>query len=197
MFKILSKLFLKIMGWTYDTNIPPECYKKAVVLAVPHTSNWDFPFCAAILGVAGIKMRYTVKREWMRFPMSLIMGPLGAIPIDRRPKSPGEARPSTVEAITEMMRTTTEDVILVIPPEGSRSLREEWRTGFYHIAQGANLPIVCGYLDFKNKIGGMKAVVYPTGDMEADMRKIMEIYEPFKDKGKFPEKFSLDKRYIG
>lgn len=85
-------------------------------------------------------------------------------------------------------------LVLLIPPEGSRSLREEWKTGFYYVAKGANVPIGFGYIDYTTKIGGIDVVMDLSNDMEADMKKIMTYYQNIN--GKFPEKFSVDKRYI-
>lgn len=193
MLKFISKIFLKIMGWKLNGPLPPNMSTHCVVIAAPHTSNWDLPIAAALFYTQGIKIRFTIKKEWMFFPMGLILGALGAIPIDRSPKKSGDARLSTVEAMINLFKEN-EQLVLLVPPEASRSLREEWKTGFYHVAKGANVPIGFGYINYATKIGGIDVVMDLSNDMEADMKKIMTYYQNIK--GKFPEKFSVDKRYI-
>ncbi|MCC5945650.1 MAG: 1-acyl-sn-glycerol-3-phosphate acyltransferase, partial [Bernardetiaceae bacterium] len=118
---------------------------------------------------------------------------VGAIGIDRTPKKEGEPRQSMVEAMAELFKQQ-DKLCIVVTPEGTRSKQEKWRTGFYHVAKMANVPIALGYMDYAKKEAGIQVVVYPTDDMHADMKKIMEFYQTIN--GKFPEKFSIDKQYL-
>ena len=127
----------------------------------------------------------------MKFPFSLLTKPLGGIAIDRRPRQEGEPRRSFIEVMVELFNQH-EELIIVITPEGTRSKVEKWKTGFYHIALQANVPIVLGYIDYKKKKTGLGEVIYPT-DFETDMRRIMSFYKNFV--GKYPEKFSVDKQF--
>lgn len=189
---MIAKFFLWLMGWKVDPNLPPDV-RKSVMIAAPHTSNWDFPYCRAAFSVLKIPVRFTIKDSWFKFPFNLIFGPLGGIPINRRPRKPGEERPSTTQAMADLF-TDREELVVLVTPEGTRSLREEWKSGFYHVAKMANVPITLGYLDYEKKIAGVGKTIYPSDDMEKDMREIMDFY---KHKApKHPEKFSLDKRYI-
>ncbi len=86
-----------------------------------------------------------------------------------------------------------EELVVMVTPEGTRSLVTKWKTGFYHVAVGAKVPIGLGYLDYKNKIAGVGKVVVPSGHMEKDMREIMAFYKDIQ--GKYPEKFSIDLDY--
>lgn len=189
--KLLAKLIFKIFGWTLDDHLKAD-FKKCVMLAVPHTSNWDLIFARSAFAMMGIPIRFTVKKEWLRFPFKTIMLSLGAIGIDRSPKVAGQERQSMTNAMIDLFNGRNELVVMVTP-EGTRSLRTKWKTGFYHVATGANVPIALGYLDYKNKIAGVGKIIYPTGDMQKDMKEIMEFYKPIQ--GKHPEKFSVDLDY--
>jgi 1-acyl-sn-glycerol-3-phosphate acyltransferase len=191
MLKWLFRLLFKWAGFTLDRNLG-EYGKQAVLIAAPHTSNWDFIYTLACFDMLGIPMRFTIKKEWLKWPFKGIMLRLGAVGIDRSPKAPGQPRPSMVEIMTGLFREH-EELILVVTPEGTRKLRTKWKTGFYHIAKNAGVPIMLSYLDYKQKKAGVGKIMYPSGDMEADMREIMAFY---RDKtGKNPELFSVDQDY--
>lgn len=188
----LSKLYLKVIGWSIDPNPPKELKEQCVMICAPHTSNWDFPITLSIMNVLNIKARYAIKKEIMGFPFGPILKALGGISINRQPKKEGEKKKSTVQAIAQLFQKE-KHLCLMIAAEGTRSLRREWKTGFYYIALQANVPICLGYLDYERKIGGFGKVVYPSGDLEKDMAEIMAF---FVDKtGKHPENFSIDQRF--
>lgn len=189
--KLLARFIFWIFGWTLDDHLKAD-FRKCVMLAVPHTSNWDFIFARAAFAMMNIPVRFTVKKEWMRFPFGGIMSYLGAIAIDRSPKVPGQERLSMVEAMTNLFNGRNE-LVIMITPEGTRSKVTKWKTGFYYIAQNANVPIALGYLDFKKKIAGVGKIITPSGDMKKDMKEIMDFYKNIS--GKFPEKFSVDEDY--
>lgn len=189
--KLLAKLIFAIFGWKLDDHLKAD-FRRCVMIAAPHTSNWDIVFARAAFSLLGIPVRFTVKKEWTRFPFNLIMNPLGAIAIDRSPKKPGDPRPSMTEAMIKLFAENKELVVLVTP-EGTRSLRTKWKTGFYHVASGAKVPIALGYLDYKNRIAGVGKMVYPSGDMHKDIKEIMDYYKNIPPK--FPEKFSIDIEY--
>jgi len=189
---MIAKFILWLYGWKVNRDLP-EGIDKCVMIASPHTSNWDFPFARAAFSVLKIPVRFTIKDSWFKFPFNLIFGPLGGIPINRRPKKEGEKRPSTVEAMADLFKGKDELVVLVTP-EGTRSYREEWKSGFYHVATMAKVPIGLGYVDYGKKEAGVGKVIFPSGDMEADMKEIMAFYKDIPPK--HPERFSVDKRYV-
>lgn len=188
---MIARLFLFLMGWKVEKNLP-EGVDRCVMIASPHTSNWDFPFMRAAFSVLKIPVRFTIKDSWFKFPFNLIFGPLGGIAINRTPRTPGEERPSTVEAMAALFEGRDRLVVLVTP-EGTRSYRDEWKSGFYHVAKLAGVPICLGYLDYDKKIAGVGKVVHLSDNMSADMKKIMAFYNEIGPK--HPEKFSVDKRY--
>ncbi len=191
MIRQICLLLFKLSGWKTDANLPPQI-KKCIIIAAPHTSNWDFWYCMATFAIYKLPIRFTVKKEWMRFPFNLLMKPLGGIAIDRRPRGPLNERPSFIEVMKELF-DTNEELIIVITPEGTRSRNEKWKTGFYHIAQSANVPILLGYTDYKKKITGISNPIYPS-DYEKHMKQIMSFYKNVTPK--FPEKFSVDTSFI-
>lgn len=184
-----SRIF-KMTHWTVDESLPPEI-KKCIIIAAPHTSNWDFWYTMAAFAIYRFKIRFTVKQEWMRFPFSLLMKPLGGIAIDRTPRTKEAGRKSFVEAMIALFHEN-EELIIVITPEGTRSRRDKWKTGFYHVAMGANVPICLGYVDYQKKKAGIGKVIYPT-DFTTDMQEIMQFYKGIS--AKFPEKFAVDKEH--
>lgn len=189
---MIWKIILKIFGWKVNTTLP-EHADRCVMIASPHTSNWDFLFCLAAFRVLGIPFRFTVKDQMFKFPFGFFTKRLGGIAIDRRPKAQGEERLSTVEAMANLFKDHKRLVVLVTP-EGTRSLRKEWKTGFYYVAKNAGVPVCLGYLDYKNKIAGVGKTVHPSNDIEKDMREIMAFYKDIP--AKHQELFSVDERYI-
>ncbi|MDZ4844003.1 MAG: 1-acyl-sn-glycerol-3-phosphate acyltransferase [Chitinophagales bacterium] len=189
--KLISRLIFFIYGWTVDDKLKAD-FSRCVMIAAPHTSNWDLVFARGAFYLMGIPIRFTVKDSWTKFPLNLFMNPLGAIGIDRSPRKLGEERRSMTEAMIDLFNSRKELVVMVTP-EGTRSLRTKWKKGFYHVAAGAKVPIALGYLDYKNKVAGVGKMVYPTGDMNKDMREIVAFYKDIQPK--FPEKFSIDLEY--
>jgi 1-acyl-sn-glycerol-3-phosphate acyltransferase len=190
--KFLSKTFLKVKGWKLSEEPPKEIFDKCVIICAPHTSNWDYPIALSIMSVLGIKARYAIKKELMSFPLGPVFRSLGGISIDRSKRKEGEERVSTVKAIAELF-SQNDSLCMMIAAEGSRSLRTEWKTGFYYIALEAKVPICLGYLNYDTKEGGFGKVIFPSGDIEKDMDLIMKFYEDKVPKKK--EKFSLDQRF--
>ena len=190
MFAWFYRFMFWLRGWKVDKNLPPEI-KKCVVVAAPHTSNWDYWYMMAAFGIFDLRMRVTMKKEWTRFPFGILTRPLGAVAIDRTPKTPDAPRPSLVEAMVRLFENR-DKFIMVVTPEGSRSKQDEWKTGFYHVAVGAKVPICLGYVDYKRKIAGIAKTFYPS-DFEQDMRMMMDFYKTITPYA--PHKFALDKRY--
>lgn len=184
MVRLISKLVFTITGWKVTGGVPPGI-DQAVLIAAPHTSNWDLLYARCAFFIMGFPLRYTIKKEIMFFPLGYLLRALGAISIDRTPKAGFTKRKSMVEAMTDLFKTNKQ-LVIMITPEGTRSYAKRWKTGFYRIAEGADVPIILGYLDYKNKHAGLGPVVIATGNMEEDIEKIKEFYRPIQ--GKYPEK---------
>lgn len=188
----IGRFIFFLMGWKL-AQYPPKGLKRSVMIASPHTSNWDLIMARAAFAIMRLPVKFTIKEEWFKFPLNLLMGPLGGIPIDRSPKKQGEGRVSMVDAMAELFNKH-EEIIVLVTPEGTRKLRTEWKTGFYYVAKQANVPISCGWLDYKKKHAGVGLVLSPGDNMEDDMKQIMNFYKDIAPK--FPENFSVDKRYV-
>jgi 1-acyl-sn-glycerol-3-phosphate acyltransferase len=190
--KLIAKFLLKIAGWKVNPIVPKEA-SHCVMIAAPHTTNWDFYYTRLAFYVLDIPMKVAIKDFWMKFPFGLLVKPLGGVGIDRSPKQPGEQRQSMVEAMANVIQKT-DNIAMVIALEGTRKPVKRWRMGFYHTALAADVPITFGYLDYAKKEAGVGAFIQPTGNVEADMKVILDFYKNIS--GKFPEKFILDERYV-
>lgn len=177
--RLIGKLAYKLLGWkTFGERPAPEQF---VLVAAPHTSNWDLPIMLAAAMIFDLQLHWIGKLSLFKWPHGRLMHLLGGIPIDR------SAPQGTVGAIANEFKQTDGPLVIVVPVEGTRSRREYWKSGFYWIAMEANVPIVLGLLDYKEKIGGFGPVLYPTGDIKADMEKIRAFYAG--RTGKFPDDF--------
>lgn len=193
--RLTSEALFSLEGWTLRGTELVEGHRRCVVTAAPHTSNWDILYSLAAFEMLGLPVRFTIKKEWMRMPWKLALGPLGGISIDRSPRDDGHggrARPSMVEAMVRIFEETPGDIAVMVTPEGSRSRRSEWKTGFWHVARQARVPILLGYLDYAKREAGLGRVIIPT-DFDADMREMMAFYAGIT--GRHPERFELDARF--
>ena len=179
---LIGLSFLKLTGWEAVGNVPDT--PKFVMLMAPHTSNWDFLFILAILYVLSIKFYWFGKKEIFRWPIKNLAKWLGGIPVDRSLKQ------NMVQQIVEIIQSR-EQFIVGISPEGTRSNAKHWKTGFYHIAHQAQIPIVFTFLDYGRKEGGFGPIMNPTGNIEEDMKTIRKFYSGIT--AKHPDKFgSID-----
>jgi 1-acyl-sn-glycerol-3-phosphate acyltransferase len=164
----LAATSLHLVGWRFESDLPPE--KKYVCLAVPHTSNWDGLLLVALLQSVGLDMQWMIKDAWLKGPLGPVMRRVGAVAINR------DKATNVVDQMIEQFRKR-DRFVLGIPPEGTRSRADHWKSGFYHIARGANVPVVPGYLDFGRKRAGLGPAIRMTGDVRADMDKIRAFYQ--------------------
>lgn len=172
---------LRLAGWALEGDVPSE--KKYVCLAFPHTSNWDGVLLVAVAQSVGLELSWMIKREWVRGPVGAVLRRLGAVAIDRS---------GAHHVVTEMIeRFKTHDrIVLAIPPEGTRRRVAYWRSGFYHIAMGAGVPVVPAYLDYRRKRAGLGPAIRLTGDARADMDAIRAFYARIGAEARIPENVS-------
>ena len=190
-FEKLAERSLNLMGWEVDNHCPLEL-DQYVMIAAPHTSNWDALYARLGLKALGVNVRLTIKDSYMKLPFGPFVRAMGGIGIDRRPKASGEARPSMVQLMTDLFKTHPK-LVMLVTPEATRARQEQWKTGFYHVALNAGVPIALAYMDYAKKKTGVGKIVHPTGDFEKDMAEIMAFYAQVK--AKFPECFSVYTRY--
>lgn len=180
------------MGWKLNPNLPPEVFQNCVITAAPHTALRDAVFMIGAFSIGKIPARFAVKKESNTLVLGRILESAGGLWIDRSPREKGAERKSYIEAMQELFLSHN-PTAMIIAPEGTRSLAKEWKSGFYHLAKAANVPIVLGYLDYEKKEAGAYHVIHPSDDQDADMQQIMTFYKDIK--GKYPSKFILDQRY--
>jgi len=149
-----------------DEPIPAKC----VMIAAPHTSNWDFPMMLALSKASGVRASWLGKRSLFRGPMGPVMRWFGGVAVDR--DAPGGMVASLAGTFDHADR-----LALMVPAEGTRSRTDYWKSGFYRIAQQAEVPIVLAFLDRSTGKGGFGPAIEVTGDVDADMDRIRAFYE--------------------
>jgi 1-acyl-sn-glycerol-3-phosphate acyltransferase len=159
--------FLRFAGWNVRGDWPP--LPKAVLVAAPHTSNWDGIYMLAAAAYYRISLNWMGKDSLTRGPFGWVLLALGCVPVDR------SARRDMVQSMREAFAARTA-MTLAVPPEGTRSLTRAWKSGFYHIARTAEVPIILSVLDYGTKTITIAGVFQPTGDYEADLPVIQATY---------------------
>lgn len=166
-----------VFGWKIDKHTP-EGVNKCVVVMGPHTSNWDFVIGKIAFMHYKVNAKFLIKKELFFPPFGWLLKAMGGIPVDRKKKN----------NMTEMASRyfqENEKIYMVFTPEGTRSYNDNWKKGFYYIAQTAKVPIYIGYIDYKRKIGGFHSLFEPTGNVDKDIKHIKEVLSQFS--GRFPE----------
>jgi 1-acyl-sn-glycerol-3-phosphate acyltransferase len=163
----LALFLMWLFGWRIEGKLPDT--PKFVLIAAPHTSNWDLPVMLSLAFAFRTGLFWMGKDTLFRRPFGAIMRWLGGIPIDRSKSH------NVVEQSAEHFRKA-ESLVMVVPPEGTRQKARYWKTGFYRIAESAGVPIALGFLDYRRKVGGFGPTVVPTGGIEADMETIQAFY---------------------
>ena len=171
----ISIAFLRLTGWKVEGHLPASA-TKAVLIAAPHTSNWDLPYTLMVAFVLRLNIYWMGKHSLFRAPFGGLMRWLGGIAVDR-------AKSNNLVAASAAAITAADGPLqLVVPPEGTRGKTRHWKTGFYYIALEARVPIVLAFMDYERKLSGLGPVFAPTGDVERDMAEIKRFYAPFKGK---------------
>ena len=179
MLKPIARAFLWATGWETEGERPRD--RRFVLIAAPHTSNWDLAYLLALSELFGVRVSWMGKDTLFRGPLGWLMRRTGGIPVVRHKR--GNLVAQAVQRFSE-----AEDFALVVPAEGTRGAVEYWKSGFYHIARGAEVPIVLGYLDYARRRGGFGPAIRATGDVKKDMDQIRAFYA---DKvGKHPDLFT-------
>lgn len=178
---IASFIFHKLFGWK-TIGLCPTTIKKYIIIGAPHTHWQDFFLGLAIKLTQKVPANFIGKASLFKPPFGFIFRALGGTPVDRSKSA------NRVDAIVDVFNSR-EQFILALSPEGTRKRVDTWKTGFYHIAKGANVPIVMMTFDFGNKQVKISEPYYLTNDMEKDMNFIYDFYRGVK--GKIPEDFNL------
>jgi 1-acyl-sn-glycerol-3-phosphate acyltransferase len=163
----LAKFCLWTVGWEVAGEFPPV--QKFVLIAAPHTSNWDLALMLLISTVMGFRVSWIGKNTLFYWPQGMLLRALGGVSVDRSKSH------DVVKLMAEEFRKR-DSFILAVPPEGTRSASPYWKSGFYFIAKGAGVPICLGFLDYGRKRGGLGPLVMPSDDIRADMDTMRAFY---------------------
>lgn len=174
----LAAELLRILGWRAVEG--DEVPLRAVIVAAPHTSNWDFFYLILFAWNFGVSLSFIGKHTLFRGPMGPVMRGFGGVPVDR--SRPGGMVGQLAEALAR-----SERMGLVVPAEGTRSWRPHWKSGFYRVAQVSGVPVSLSFLDYTHKIGGFGPCFEVTGDVKKDMDRVRAFYAD--KRGRHPERF--------
>lgn len=163
----LAYVWLKLTGFKVVGEMPAA--KKFVIIANPHTTNWDLPYTLAAGLHYGVRVSWMGKTSIFKWPFGSMMRWLGGIAVDRS---------RSTNAVTTMIDTfeSADRMALVIAPSGTRSATAPWKSGFYHIAAGARVPLVLAFINYRTRTVGIAGTWHPTGNYDADLAVIHGIY---------------------
>jgi len=178
--KALAKAWLERLGWTVEGSAPDE--RKFVLIAAPHTSNWDLVYALAGAAALGLTIHWMGKDTLFDGPAGVVLRALGGIPVERK------ERHALVHTMAEELQRR-ERFVLLVPAEGTRKAVKYWKSGFYHIARLAGVPIALGVLDYRTKRVGIGPLIWPSGDVRKDMDMIRSFYAD--KQGKHPTQFTI------
>ncbi len=176
--RLIALCIAKVFGWKVPDNNPG--IGKAVLIGAPHTSNWDFIWMLTGAIIMRLEVNWIGKHTLFVFPFGPLMRYLGGTAINRG------ASKNFVEAVVDQFNQS-EKMMVVIAPEGTRSPVKKWKSGFYFMAHLSNVPIVMCYVDYKDKVIGIKEVLTTSGDAEKDIAHIQEAYATVA--GKIPHNY--------
>jgi len=177
--RALSWLYLKATGWHIGSDWPSHI-PKSVIVAAPHTSNWDGLTMVAVAGWYRVKLSWMGKAALLRGPLGWLVKRSGCVPVER----------SGANDVVEQMRlafAAAPVMHLAVAPEATRQANPNWKTGFYHIARSARVPLLMAVLDYRTRILRLDGPLNTTGSMAADLAAVMACYA--EADGKFPERF--------
>jgi len=177
--KPISKAYYWITGWRVVGNIPSDI-KKCVIIGAPHTSNYDFGYARALFYILDRPIKYIVKEELLQTPLAWFFRATGAIGVSR------DKSQNMVAQMAELF-AGSETMCILLSPEGSRQANGKWRTGFYHAAMQAKVPVVLISLDYNKKVAHVGACIFPTGDYQHDIVQIKGYYQGITPKNMPPD----------
>jgi 1-acyl-sn-glycerol-3-phosphate acyltransferase len=171
--RAVSLALLRLAGWKVEGTLPAAA-SKSVLIAAPHTSNWDLPYTLMVGFALQLNLYWMGKASLFRPPFGAVMRWLGGIAVDRSKAN------NLVAASAQALREADGPLQLVVPPEGTRGRTRQWKTGFYFIALEARVPIVLAYMDYQRKVAGLGPLFTPSGDVDRDMDEVKRFYAGIK-----------------
>lgn len=159
--------FYRVMGWKVLGAAPPD--KKLIIIAAPHETNWDLPMMLGIAFYYRIPVRWMGKKSLGEGMFGWLMRWWGLLPVDRK------ASMNIVDQVVAAYHASDE-MAVVLAPEGTREAVKAWKTGFYNISKASGVPVALGFIDYSQKFGGIDGSLSPTGDYEGDMDTVADFY---------------------
>lgn len=177
------KGLLKVIGWQTEITAPRR--DKCIICVAPHTSNLDFILGLIAYYSLGRKANFLMKKFWFFFPLKYLLTALGGIPV-----APGGSGGSLTQTVIHRMKESSY-MNLAVTPEGTRSARKEWRTGFLRIAYETSVPVQLGIIDYSERKIIIRDEFVPRGDIAADMQFVKQYYSHWKQAARYPDKFEV------
>ncbi|MEQ1438788.1 lysophospholipid acyltransferase family protein [Fontimonas sp. SYSU GA230001] len=177
----LGGTILRLAGWRLDVRLPD--HPRMVIIAAPHTSNWDFVYGMAAVLKLEVDLHWYGKHTLFASALGPLLRWLGGLPVDRG--APGGVVQQTAQAFKERAQ-----LIIALAPEGTRAHRAQWKRGFYYMARAADVPVVSAYIDYARKEIGIGPVFTPTGDWDRDMKPVFDFYRGVT--AKHPQNFAVE-----
>ena len=162
-----AKYTLNLFGWNLVADLPPV--QKYLMVGAHHTSSWDFPLILLMMAALGLRLHWVGKDSLFKGPKGKVFRWLGGVPVERG------ARKNFVGQMVDLYNERKK-MVITISPEGTRHSADHWKTGFYHIATGAQIPVAMGFLDYSRKTLGIGGYFYPSDDMDADLSILQKFY---------------------
>lgn len=169
----VGRWMLRLWGWTLEGEVPED--KKILLIAAPHTSNWDWVIGVAGLLALGIKITYIAKHSLFQGPIGWMMRATGGVPIDRN-----SAEGAVDEIVNQFKKN--ERLYYLIAPEGTRKLVERWKSGFLRVAYKAEVPILMVSFDYRTRCILIGETATLTGDVDTDLAAVQNYYQQFQGK---------------
>ncbi len=169
----LGRSMLRFWGWTLEGRVPSD--KKILLIAAPHTSNWDWVIGVAGLLALGIRLTYIAKHTLFKGPLGWVMKKTGGVPVDR------ESAERTVDEIVRQFNQS-ERLYYAIAPEGTRKQVERWKTGFLRVAYKAKVPVLMVSFDYRKKRILIGDCAELSGDIDRDLESVQRYYSQFSGK---------------
>lgn len=165
--RLLLALY-RLRGWKAAGEVPEP--RRFIIIAAPHTSNWDFVNFLGLTADLGVRPHFMAKLSLFRWPLGGFIRQMGGIAVDRHRSA------NVVQDMADEF-ARRDEFMLTVAPEGTRGKARKWRTGFYQIALAAKVPMVVGLMDYGTRTGGLGPLIWPTGDFGADMMKVLAVYK--------------------
>jgi len=173
----LAGRVLRVLGWRVVGPFPN--LSKGIFVVAPHTTNWDFVVGILMVFALGLRASFLGKHPLFKWPLRAFMVWMGGIPVDRRTAS------GVVGQVVELF-DSSDSLLLGLSPEGTRKPVDRWRTGFYHVAHGAKVPIVPASIDYGRKMIRFGAPLEATGELAADLHKLASFFNDVTDHKGWP-----------